>query len=204
MFVNEAPDLIVAEFQTLSGGPHCSGPRQRFTENFRLKSRHLIVKPVLPIRLRTMPKSWQVGLEDSRPLRHEGSGLHGGSKFAHISRPRPEGQIEKRVVSHASGTDPRHLKSQARQEVFGKFRNIFTPLAERRHADLREPQPVQKIGMKLTLLHTIFKICIGGREDPHIHRHNLGPTHPLKTLSFNDTKKKPLKVHGHDPDFVEK
>ena len=53
-------------------------------------------------------------------------------------------------------------------EVLGQQRGVARPLAERRNAQLKEPQPVQQVGAEAPGRHQRLQVNVGGCDDADV------------------------------------
>ena len=55
-------------------------------------------------------------------------------------------------------------------EVGGQERDVFGPLAQRRHEDREYVEPVEEIGAKSALLNHCLEVLVRRRDDSNVHR----------------------------------
>jgi len=69
--------------------------------------------------------------------------------------------------------EARHVAAElarvALQEVCGQERDVFAPLAQRRHAQREDLEPVVQVLAEASGLHFLLEVPIRGRHDAHVH-----------------------------------
>ncbi len=96
------------------------------------------------------------------------------------------------------------LRIAAPREMGDKGPDVRAPLAERRHVDMDDAQPVEQIFAKLAGRYALGEVAIGCGNHANINpsRSLVGPD-PLQLTRFEEPKKKRLHPEAHLPHFVE-
>src|SRR5690606_38715336 len=63
-----------------------------------------------------------------------------------------------------------HVRSQCRHEVPHQQRQVLDPFTQRRYSHADDVEPVEQVLAEQPLLDALFKVAIGGRDDPHVDR----------------------------------
>ncbi len=82
--------------------------------------------------------------------------------------------------------------------------NIPGSLAERGQVDGHDIQPVIQILAELALVHHLFEVAVGGRDQPHIHLQRIAPSHTLEAPLLEDTQDLDLDGGINFPDLIQK
>ena len=96
------------------------------------------------------------------------------------------------------------LRIAAAREMGDKGPDVRAPLAERRHVDVDDAQPVEQILAKLAGRYALGEVAIGCGNHPNVDpsRALVGPD-PLQLARFEEPQKQRLHPQAHLPHFVE-
>ena len=105
-------------------------------------------------------------------------GKHGRARddifqLANVTRPRVIFEFFDRGIVELSFLD-RKFGGRLRQKMFGKLRNIFESIAERRYWQGYNGQPEKQVIAKTSLLHLFLQVTIGRGDHSDIDRTNFG------------------------------
>lgn len=118
---------------------------------------------------------------DSGILRNDRGPLDNVFELPYVARPRIAHQIIRCCVRH-----PRQrlaeLLGQLSQQMIDQQWNIRASLAQRRHLQGKNVQPVKQIHAELVGLHLRWEIAVGGGNDSHVHSDRLAAADPLEFL----------------------
>ncbi len=89
-------------------------------------------------------------------------------------------------------------------EVIGQQLNVFLPLPQWRQKQDFKGQPIEQIGLELTLGCQLRQIGIGGGENAHIDRDRLSAADSLKGAVLNRPQNFFLGFHRNIANFVQK
>src|SRR5207302_464496 len=97
-----------------------------------------------------------------------------------------------------------HPPGEMLDEMAHEQWNVFRALAQRRHLDGKNIQPVVEVAAKLLLGHHTFQVAMGRSYQPNVD--SLGPCAPqaLEFPLLQDAQQFRLEFQGDIPDFVQK
>src|SRR5262245_44767089 len=95
------------------------------------------------------------------------------------------------------------LAGDLAHEVLDECRNVLAPLAERRHVDGHDVEPVVEVLTERALAHRAPEIHVRRRQDPHVDRHRADPAEPLDLALLQDAQELRLQVEAQGADLVE-
>ena len=78
------------------------------------------------------------------------------------------------------------------------------PLAQGRHLDGKNIQPVKHILPERACRHCSLQVAVGGRDDADVHGNRLTASHALKFPLLQHPQKSDLRLHGEFADLVQK
>ena len=88
--------------------------------------------------------------------------------------------------------------------VLDQRRDVLAPLAQRRHLDLSDVDPVQQVLPEQALGHHVVQVAIGGRDDAHVHPGGCAVgTHRYHLAVLEKPQQHRLHAQAHLADFVE-
>ena len=77
-------------------------------------------------------------------------------------------------------------------------------LAQRRHEEHLEAQPVEQVGLELSCFRHRAQVGVGRGDEAHVHGDGFARAHPLETAVLDHAQDFLLHRHRHLADFVEK
>ena len=82
--------------------------------------------------------------------------------------------------------------------------DVFAALAQRRHVDVDDAQPVQQVFAELAVRHHVAQVAVGGGDDAHVHLglHVVGAD-GLHLAVLEKPQQQRLHAQAHLADFVE-
>ena len=89
------------------------------------------------------------------------------------------------------------------QKVVHQQRDVFPALAQRRHADRNDVQPVIKILAKNVFGNRLVEVAVGGGDHAHIDRDFTGAAHRPHGAFLQHTQQLDLHSQRHFTDLVE-
>src|SRR5581483_2508507 len=95
------------------------------------------------------------------------------------------------------------LRVELLEEEVDERRNLVTPLAQRRNADLDDVEPVIEVLAELVGTHGSLEIAIGGGNEPHIRIDDLLATDARELPVLEHVKELRLQPERHLADLVE-
>ena len=146
----------------------------------------------------------QIAQRDFRSRGHDHAMLDRRAQFAHVARPivseqrvhRVGGQLEQRFLIRLA---------EMPQKFANEKRNIFLPLAQRRHGDVHDVETEIEIVAKFSLLHQLREVLVRGGDEAHIGAQELVAAHALEGALFADHAQQfHLRARIDLADFVEK
>ena len=117
------------------------------------------------------------------------------------------GQLWRISTFSASGVDAVHLLLElAREpahEELGQRRDVVLAVAQRRHLDRDDVEPVEQVLAELALLHHLAQVAVGRGDDAHVHAQRAGAAEPLELVLLEHAQDLRLRARAHVADFVE-
>ena len=95
-------------------------------------------------------------------------------------------------------------RSDLLKEGLGHRQDVLAPVAQRRQADLEDPQSVVEVLAELAAGEGRFEIAVGRRHDPHVRFHRPRRAEALELALLQDAQELGLDGRGHLPHLVEK
>src|SRR5205807_3594889 len=95
------------------------------------------------------------------------------------------------------------LLGEARDEEGDELGDVRPALAQRRGADRKHIQAVEKIGTKAAAANGLLEIAVRRRDDPHIHSDRCAAPDGLELLLLKDAQQLDLGLEGKLADLVE-
>ena len=109
----------------------------------------------------------QVAQLDRLSGRHDGQPVAQVLQLPYVARKVEPPQVLDHGLGQTLGLDSELLRA-ARQEMPRQQRNILAPLAQRRHTDPNDVQPMVEILAEAALAHARFEILVGRGDDAHV------------------------------------
>ena len=90
-----------------------------------------------------------------------------------------------------------------RQQRGHQLRQVLLVIAQRRHGNVEDVQPVVQVVAQMSLRHRLFRNLVGGRQHAHVHRgFHLAAQAPQLAV-FQHAQQLGLGADGHFADFVQ-
>ena len=89
------------------------------------------------------------------------------------------------------------------QEVVGQQRDVFAPVAHRRHVKGDYVQAIEQVFAEIAALDLFVQVLIGGRHHAHVHLHRRPGAHRLEALLLQCAQHFGLRAQAHVADFVQ-
>ncbi|MNZ11188.1 hypothetical protein D3C78_280510 [compost metagenome] len=132
---------------------------------------------------------------------HDRHALHQVGQLAHVARPVVVAQRHDRGGVEADGTAL--LVLHARDELVDQQRDVFHPLAQRRHLDGEDVEAVVEILAEAAGLDHLFEVLVGGGDDAHVDVLGLVAADPLEGALLQHAQQLDLHLQRHVADLVE-
>src|SRR5271165_3239010 len=87
--------------------------------------------------------------------------------------------------------------------MFGQGDDIFRPLAQRGHAQLKLAQAMKQVLTEAPGLHGGFEILVGGGDDTHVYFDLAMPAQTVERLAIENAQQLDLRLRLQFSDFVE-
>jgi hypothetical protein len=140
-------------------------------------------------------------MDDRAPGEDDGA-MQDVLELAHVAGP-----VVAREHLEGTGRHAAHvavaLAGDLAHEVLDECGNVLAPLAERRHVDRHDVEPIVEVLAERALAHGAPQIHVGRRQDPHIDRHGAHPAQPLDLALLQDAQELRLQVEPQGADLVE-
>ena len=91
----------------------------------------------------------------------------------------------------------------APQKELGQLRDVVGPLAQRRHLDRDDVDPVVEILAESSFLHRLLEVDVGGGDQAELGLDRLGAADPLDLALLNGAQQLGLEVEPQIADLVE-
>ena len=91
-----------------------------------------------------------------------------------------------------------HLRRVLHDEVADQRGDVFRPLAQRRHADRENVEPVEQVGAEPTLVDRAVQVLVRRREHADIHGDRPGAADPLDLALLQHAQQLDLEVGRRD------
>ena len=88
-------------------------------------------------------------------------------------------------------------------EMPDQQRNVFRPLAQRRHADGKHVEPVVQVGAEFLLVHQRLQVAIGRRDQARIGAQRARRSQPLELALLQHAQQLRLQFQRHFADLVQ-
>ncbi len=98
---------------------------------------------------------------------------------------------------------PSILHIETLEQCLGYDSNICTALAQGRHVDEQDGQPVIEVQPEAMVLDGLFQIPVGRSNDADVNGNRLMRAEAADTAFLQDPQQIVLQVIGHIPDFIE-
>ncbi len=96
------------------------------------------------------------------------------------------------------------LRVNARQEVLDERRNVFAALAQRRHGQVNDVQPVEQVLAERALGDHVAQVAVGRGDDAHVDAaHRAIGADLLQLAGLQEPQQQALHAQRHLADFVE-
>src|SRR5206468_4776473 len=110
--------------------------------------------------------------------------------------------------AHRIGAQPLHraaaLAHEQLQEVIDQHWDVVAALAQRRHLEMNDIEPVEEILAKRALRDQVAEIPVGSRDHPHVDDAAAAVgAHLLQLPGLEKPQQQPLHAQRHLADFVE-
>ena len=89
------------------------------------------------------------------------------------------------------------------QEPLRQQRDLFAPLAQRRHGDADDVQPEEQVLAELPVRDGDLEIAIRGRDDPHVDVHVPPAAEPRELAVLEHLQQLGLQRRMHLADFIQ-
>ena len=115
------------------------------------------------------------------PRSHDQKPIDDIAQLPHIARPAVGLQRGQRVFAELAWRNARRLGA-ALHEMARELRNVFAPLAQRRHADRHDAQAIEQILAEATGGDLARQLAIGRSDDADIDLDPVRSPYPLEGL----------------------
>ena len=88
-------------------------------------------------------------------------------------------------------------------EVRHQHRNIVGAFAQRRHDDRNHVQAIEEIFLKLSRVHELTQVAVGGRDHAHVHALGAFRAERFDFALLQDAQELGLQADAHRANFVE-
>ncbi len=122
-------------------------------------------------------------------------------QFAHVARPRIARQAVHGLLVQFD-VPARHL-FLALHEMLDQHRQIFEPLAQRRHLHREHVQPIEQVLTESARADGGVKIAMSRGDDPHVAAHRPVAAHAFEGAFLEHAQELHLHLQRHIADFVE-
>ena len=95
------------------------------------------------------------------------------------------------------------LRPDLPDEVLGEEPDVSSSLAQRRHLDRIDVEPIEKVGSELLVADGLRQVAIRGCDDSGLYAQGLRPTDALELTILKNSEELGLKLERQVPDLVE-
>src|SRR6202795_1159296 len=135
------------------------------------------------------------GGHDDQPLDHV-------AELAHVARPVVGEEVGERLGGDGLRAPP-VLGREERDEVLHQGRDIFFSLAEWRHLNRDDVEPIKEILAEAAGADLLLEVLVRGGDDADVHADRLLAADTLEGLLLQDAQHLGLGLEAHVPDLVE-
>ena len=140
------------------------------------------------------------------PQRGSGAGddrpLHDGLELADVAGPVVRLQVPHRALGDPEN-GPAQLAAVLLHEVLHEPRDVLSPLAQGRHRDREDVEPVPEVLAEAAGLHLLVQPAVGGGHEAHVRLQRRGPAHALELAVLDHPQELGLQLEGQLADLVE-
>src|SRR5256885_349661 len=127
------------------------------------------------------------GMVDQAGPRQHHAALDHVLELTDVARPRVTLQPPERLVGEAFES-PVVLGRIEAQEVLGEHADVLAALAQRRHGDRDDVEPIEEVLAEAPVPHHLGQVLIGGGDDANVHAHRAGAPEPLELTFLEDSQ----------------